>query len=197
MRQKLEAAANVAVIVIAVAVCVVFVRWYLGKRQPRFQGIKPGDRLHSDLIGWGKHDRTLILAMRVGCAFCERSMPFYKRLADMERDGAIHVHIVAALPDDASAARAFLNAQGLTSIDFVPGIPLNRLDLAGTPTVILVDKDGLVLNVWLGLLSKRGEDSLITSIGGNRASLTRSSGAARALWCRAPNDRGFSRRRLC
>src|SRR4051794_36985395 len=49
---------------------------------------------------WQSHRETLLLALRDGCHYCKDSAPFYKRLAELERSGAIGgFHILALFPD--------------------------------------------------------------------------------------------------
>jgi hypothetical protein len=173
MRQKLEIAANVAVIVIAVAVCAVIVRQYVLKPQPTSVGVKAGDHLGTVPIDWGKYNRTLVLAMRVGCEFCEKSAPFYRRLLDLERKGEINAHIVAAFPDDSQSTRTFLASEGMAKIDAVSGVSPSSLRVAGTPTAILVSNAGRVLKVWLGLLSQQGQENLTTAIEAKPVAMSR------------------------
>jgi hypothetical protein len=84
MKSKLEVAANVAVIVLAVVIGTVFLIDRLAKHGPDPNEVKVGDQL-PDLhaYNWKAHDRTLVLALRSGCHFCEASMPFYRRLAKL------------------------------------------------------------------------------------------------------------------
>lgn len=46
--------------------------------------------------------------------------------------------------------------EGLTA-HVLAGVPLEKLKISGTPTLLLVDKTGTVLNAWIGMLSPRQE----------------------------------------
>jgi hypothetical protein len=87
MKTKLEAIANVTVIVVALAVgYVVLGRYVAAYRTPR--PIAAGDRLAAiPNLDWKQHRHTLVLALNTGCHFCEQSVPFYQRLADMQTTG--------------------------------------------------------------------------------------------------------------
>jgi thiol-disulfide isomerase/thioredoxin len=71
--------------------------------------VKAGDRL-TPLKGWNwsAHDRTLVLALRKGCHFCEDSAPFYQRLVGKQADHGTNVAIVAIFPDLAAQLQQWL-----------------------------------------------------------------------------------------
>lgn len=162
-RRKLEVAADIAVIVIVVVVSVALAKMYLGGRRATPEVVRVGDRLRLSGVNWdGK--RTLVLVMRAGCEFCEKSGPLYRRLAAMERHGEIAARILAVLPDSRASARAFLASEGLSSVDSICDVPLARLGVPGTPMAILVDERGRVSAVWVGLLGNAKGSDLIRSV---------------------------------
>jgi hypothetical protein len=87
MKAKIEATANVIVIVLAVVVGSVFLKdRFLPAVTPGSSVIKAGDKL-PNLSGWNwaAQDQTLVLVLRKGCHFCEDSVPFYQRLASQQQ----------------------------------------------------------------------------------------------------------------
>ena len=157
MKAKIELAANVAVILLAVVIGSVFLkdRFAAPGRDPN--EVKVGDRL-SGLGGWdwGAHDKTLLLVLRKGCHFCEDSAPFYQRLVAEQQQDRSNTAIVAAFPDPADAAKEVVQSERL-GVQALAGVPLGRLKVSGTPTLLLVDNRGTVLNTWMGVLSPRQE----------------------------------------
>jgi hypothetical protein len=104
--------------------------------------VKVGDQLPGlTAYNWKAHDRTLVLALRSGCHFCETSMPFYRKLAQLEQSNQIGVHLIAVFPDDPAAVRQVVEAQQLT-IEVVPGFELGQVKVQATPTLMLVDEQG-------------------------------------------------------
>jgi hypothetical protein len=158
MKAKLEAIANVAVIVVALAVgYVVLGRYVPAYRAPR--SVEAGNRL-AKLPGleWNQHRRTLVLALNTGCHFCEQSVPFYQKLAD--RSDGSDLDIVAVFPNDAEMVRQFMAKDNLR-IRSVAEVPLGKLRVNATPTLILVDANGRVERSWVGMLSSQEEIDLL------------------------------------
>lgn len=106
------------------------------------------------------HDKTLLLAIRRGCHFCEDSMPFYRTLAQMEHSHRLTAHILAVLPDDPVSVQFLLKSEHLV-IDARPNVPLNSIFVDGTPTAILADRNGKILHAWEGELSPAKQAELI------------------------------------
>lgn len=110
---------------------------------------------------WRLHQSTLVLAIRKGCHFCESSLPFYKHLSQLEQDKDLTVHLLAVMPDDKASAESLLKVGGV-SIDGVFDFPLSSLHVSSTPTLLLVDANGRVDKAWVGELSPKGEEDVIS-----------------------------------
>src|ERR1700719_2070903 len=156
MKGKIEAAGNVIVIVLAVVVGSVFLKDRLSTVAPESNEVKAGDKLASlDGWDWGAHDQTLVLALRKGCHFCEDSAPFYQRLSTQQQQGGSTSSIVAVFPDTANTVKEGVQSEGL-GVHALAGRPLEKLKICATPTLLLVDRNGTVLNAWIGVLSPTG-----------------------------------------
>jgi thioredoxin-related protein len=157
LKAKIEMVANVVVILLAVAIGFVFLKDRFANPDPEPNEVKAGDRLMS-LEGWdwSAHDRTLLLVLRKGCHFCEDSAPFYQRIVAKQQQDRSNTAIVAALPDAADAAKEVVKSERL-EVQALAGVPLGRLKVSATPTLLLVDNSGAVLNTWVGLLSPQEE----------------------------------------
>jgi thiol-disulfide isomerase/thioredoxin len=165
MKTKLEAIANITVIVVALAVGFVVLRGKIAApHTPR--SVAAGDRLGQvPGIDWSRHRRTLVLALNSGCHFCQDSTPFYQRLAQAQRPGVDDIEIVAVFPNDPEAVRQLMKDEGL-ALRSVPAVPLEKLGVAATPTLILVDSRGRVERTWLGLLTPREELEVLSAVSG-------------------------------
>jgi thioredoxin-related protein len=154
---KIEAIGNVIVILLAVVIGSVFLKDRFSASAPQVNEVKAGDRLiRLDGWDWAAHDRTLVLALRKGCHYCEDSTPFYQRLlTEQKRDGS-STAIVAAFPDAADAVKQVVQSEGL-QVQALAGVPSEKLNVLGTPTLLLVDRSGTVLKAWPGMLSPRKE----------------------------------------
>jgi thioredoxin-related protein len=164
MKAKVEVAANVAVILLAVVIGSVFLKDRFGTPRPDPNEVKVGDQLPGlPAYNWNAHDRTLVLALRSGCHFCEASMPFYRKLAQLEQSSQIGVHLVAVFPDDPAVVRKVVKTQQL-NIEVLPGLELAQVKVQATPTLMLVDEQGQVSKVWMGELPATEEAEVIAAI---------------------------------
>jgi thioredoxin-related protein len=161
MKAKIEGVANVTVILLAVVMGSLFLKDRFSTPSPQSNEVKAGDRLAS-LEGWdwGAHERTILLVLRKGCHFCEDSAPFYQRLVAMHKQDGSNTAIVAVFPDTADAVKEVVQSEG-PEVQALAGVPLEGLKVSGTPTLLFVDKNGTVLNTWMGVLSPRQELEVI------------------------------------
>ena len=63
---------------------------------------------------------------------------------------------MAVFPDAADAVKEVVQSEGLR-VHALAGVPLERLKISGTPTLLLVNRSGTVVNAWIGMLSPRQE----------------------------------------
>jgi len=164
MKNKIEVIANLTIILLAVVIGSIFVKDRFFGPGLQMNEVKAGDNLtHLDGWDWSAHDRTLMLVLRKGCHFCEDSVPFYQRLVATQREDGSTAALIAVFPDSEDAAKEVIRSQGL-EIRALPGVSLEGLKVSGTPTLLLVDKSGTVLNAWIGVLSPRQELEVMKAV---------------------------------
>lgn len=150
MKTKLEAIANVVVIVVALAVGYVVLGRYVSEYRAR--PVAAGDRLATiPNVEWKQHRHTLVLALNTGCHFCEQSVPFYRSLGEKLAYGGTDLDLVAVFPNDPAQVRLFMSEESLR-VRTVAAVPLEKLRVNATPTLLLVDSSGRVERAWIGLL---------------------------------------------
>lgn len=167
MRRRLEIATNVAIVIflgfISIDYGVGFIRARTKAPSSPVE-IKAGDQLVGLPIDWRSHARTLVLALRYGCHYCQESAPFYKHLLDLQAAGQLgDVRISAIFPDDATVAAHTLQIENL-KLDLVPAVDFARLRIFSTPTAMLVDPEGHVQHVWVGELNAQRQGALVASL---------------------------------
>ena len=74
--------------------------------------------------------------------------------------------IVAVFPNDAEMVRQFVTKDNLRMRSLAT-VPLEKLHVNATPTLILVDKQGRVERSWIGFLSPPEELDLIKCVFGS------------------------------
>jgi thioredoxin-related protein len=164
MRAKIEMVANVTVVLLAIVIGSLFVKDRFFNPGVQVNEIKVGDKLaHLDGWEWGAHDRTLMLVLRKGCHFCEDSVPFYQRLVVTQQQDGSTTALIAIFPDTADAVKEVMKSEGL-DVRGLAGVPLEGLKVSGTPTLLLVDRRGTVLNAWTGVLSPKQELEVMKAV---------------------------------
>jgi len=146
--------------VVAVAVCAVLIKQYLlTGSQARSHGPVVGSKVELASIDLSKEDKTLLLVLQKGCHFCTDSGPFYQRLAREAAARGGRVKLLAVVPHDAEEGRKYLGELGVT-VERVAQSSLRKLDVTGTPTLILLDR-GKVSDVWVGALTPDREAEVL------------------------------------
>jgi thioredoxin-related protein len=155
-KSTLDTIANIAIIVVCAIAAVVLVRNQFFP--PRPPGAPPqvekGERFDQlKAIVPAGSSRALVVAVSPTCHFCDESMPFYKQIIDQRNQKGSQVKVIAAVPNEEAKAEesqkfatAGANPDGMVHMDF------STIKVSGTPTLLLVDNDGKVLDVWVGKL---------------------------------------------
>jgi thioredoxin-related protein len=158
LTKKVELLANVVIIVVAVLLAGVLVKRFLlpQAESPQAQArIQPGTKLSVPGVEWEKNERTLLLVLSTSCHFCTESSPFYQRLAQ-EKAKKGGVGLVAILPQSVGESQKYLNDLGI-SVDDVKQAGLDAVQVRGTPTLIMADRTGAVVESWVGKLPAEKE----------------------------------------
>jgi hypothetical protein len=164
MKDKLEIATNLLILAVLLLMTGTFIKSRVSHHE--VIGLSPGDKIDAPAgYDWHNHARTLVVAVRKGCIYCERSYPLYRRLSGLEHDNNLKAHMLVVMPDDAASGAALLSSQGITS-QSVAGIPLNNIKVSGTPTLLLVGADGRLLQSWVGELDASKADALVAQLEG-------------------------------
>ena len=164
LNKKIELAANVSIIAVAALLCLVLVKNHLLNRpamsvnaasaQPTQTAI--GMNLSSFDVDWTQSRQTLVLAISSGCHFCTESAPFYKTVVNSKKD----TRLVAILPQPVEEGKNYLETLGV-AVDEVRQMPLDKLGVHGTPTLLLVDSVGSVKDSWVGKLPPEREAGVL------------------------------------
>ncbi len=164
LARRVEVIANVAIIFVAIALGVVLISRTLKSYRPTVPesantaNVKE-HKIQLPGIDWSKNEQTLVMALSSTCHFCTESAAFYRQIRERAR-----VHMVAVLPQNTAEARNYLGGLGV-QVDEVLQAPLDSIAVSGTPTLMLVSRDGTVIRTWLGKLSPDLEKEVLFSVG--------------------------------
>lgn len=162
-----QLATNIAI----VCVCVLLVWNLVTRKQHNIRGLGRGNSGTGAALEnialpslpnykWESHTGTLVLAIRKGCSFCKARFPFYRRLSELEKSANLRAHVLAVMPDNQEVGATELQSNGIV-VEGIFSEPLNKINITGTPTIMLVDVHGHVARAWVGQLSPREELDVI------------------------------------
>ena len=157
--KKLEMFANIAIIAVAITLIGTIGYNYFGSKKTTPDGIKVGEKVSLADTNWTAKDQTLVLVLQKNCHFCQESMNFYKTLTQTAQSKG-NIQTVAVFPTSADESAQYLAQQGV-KVDAVKQAGLADVNVRGTPTVLLVDREGKVIDSWIGKLPAEKEQELI------------------------------------
>ena len=111
---------------------------------------------------WSSYPKTLVIAIRKGCPYCDASMPFYRQLGEQEKSNMLRAHVLVVMPNDASYGSSLLEKNDV-EVQGIFGQKLAALNVSGTPTVLLLDSSGRIEREWVGQLSPRAEKEVMNA----------------------------------
>jgi hypothetical protein len=163
LKQNVEFLANLAIIVVAVAICGVLVKQYFfaapvqASRQPTV-----GSKVELPGVDLSSTEKTLLLVLQEGCRYCTESGPFYQKIAQEVANKGGQVRIVAVLPQKPEEGQRYLSGLGVPVAE-VAQASLGQLSVGGTPTLIMVSR-GTVSDVWVGKLDTDQEAQVLSKL---------------------------------
>jgi thiol-disulfide isomerase/thioredoxin len=162
--KKIELFANAAIIVVAVVLVFVLVKKFVfndastAAKIPK-ENIAAGAKVNLPEADWAANGQTLLLILSTDCRYCHESLPFYQRIIKQSAENG-RVKIAAVFPQDAETSREYLTANDITVSRIFQANPPN-LGVGGTPTLLLIDKDGVVTQTWFGKLAAPEENKVL------------------------------------
>jgi hypothetical protein len=162
VRHSLEVTTNLAVLALCVTIAVVVVRG----RQSAQTSTSTVSNAHKgqvfpaiENVSYEKAESTLVLALNTQCKFCKESLPFYRKLLSTHSSNQIAV----IFPNPDREVREFVEHAKL-SVHALGDQDFSKFQIDGTPTLVLVGRDGKVRDLWTGELSAASEKQVISAI---------------------------------
>jgi hypothetical protein len=163
LRHTLEVTTNLAVLALCITIAVVLVRG----RQPLQTSTSTVSDVHKgqafpaiENVSYDKAESTLVLALNTQCKFCNESLPFYRKLLSTHSPSN---QIAVIFPNPDREVREFIE-QAKLSVHAVGEQDFSKFQIDGTPTLVLVGRDGKVRDLWAGELSAAGEKQVMSAI---------------------------------
>jgi Rhodanese-like domain len=166
MKARFEWIVNILSLILVVGIGTILVRqYYLPARQTNqiSASLKPNSVVPLPDMDWAAHRNTLVMALSVGCHWCEESGSFYREL--LQANGEHNFYTVAILPQPKEKADAYLSQVLGIHVDEIRLGEFHKMGIAGTPTLILADGSGRIRSTWIGKLSEQKEAEVFTRLG--------------------------------
>lgn len=166
IKSVIESATNVAVLFTCVVLLTALALNYSNKSPAtRLQsGLRKGDTLEQQSgIDCRRTPQTLLIGMSSTCGFCQESLPFYKELAKTLSEHAGTTRLLTVMPERDDAAKHFLQQNGL-QVDALTAVDLRKIHVGATPTLVLVNSDGKIIDFWIGKLSPDAQQQVINAV---------------------------------
>ena len=162
--KKIEMAANIAIIVVACLLAAVLVKNYLVPKRTEQASNSESQSVNSPTVSgldidWRLSKQTLLLAVSSTCHFCTESARFYKELSN----GHGTTRLIAVFPESVDEGRTYLERLGV-KVDLIRQAPLSSINVTGTPTLLLVNSDGVVIKTWIGKLDKDQQQEVLNKM---------------------------------
>lgn len=165
LSKKVELFANVAIILVAVVLCVVLVKKFVltDSAAPGGQRKQPeiGAKVALPDTDFAAKDKTLILALKKDCIYCTESAEFYRQVIKAANEK--NVRVIAVFPHSVKDGQEYLDKLNVT-VEDKRQADFPALAVGGTPTLILANKDGAIQKVWMGKLPPEKETEVISSL---------------------------------
>lgn len=156
VRANIELTTQVIIAVaVVIAAAALVKRTFFTGQASNLPRISAGERLNTPDVNWKQNKQSLVFFLKKDCAYCTSSAPFYRQL--IEDASKRNVKAVAILPNSFDEARKYLTYLELP-IEEVHIGPLAAYKVTGTPTVLLVDDQGMVKSSWFGAVPEREKE---------------------------------------
>jgi thiol-disulfide isomerase/thioredoxin len=130
--------------------------------RPNPTGPAAGTQIALPGVSWNDSDETVVLALSNKCHFCTESAPFYQKLTRELADQK-NVRVLAVFPQEVNEGKKYLDGLNVP-ITNVAQATLDSLGVRGTPTLVIVDKNGTVKQSWVGRLTAERETEVLSRI---------------------------------
>ena len=114
-----------------------------------------GKRVTLPNVRW--RTNNVVIAMTSHCPYCVRSVPLYQKLATAVGESPDRGALFVLNPEEDGVIKKFLADQHV-SVTEVVRLPLNTLGIHATPTMLMVDGRGIVVNAFIGVLPAEKEN---------------------------------------
>ena len=166
LKNSLETITNLAVLLAASGVLIALSWGYFAQSQTPLAvaGMQRGQSLAQlPTVDYAGKTQTLLIAMNTQCQYCTESVSFYNTLADRVRPGSKGTRIVAVFPNKKDEVQKYVDSNGFR-LETLADVDFATLNVSFTPTVMLVDSHGKLIDFWIGKVSTDIEQQILSTV---------------------------------
>ena len=171
----LDRAANVAAIATCVLVCSLAIsRWFQQKEEQRtalsaLPPVYPAGFVLQPMqnVDYAGSDVTVLLGLNSKCTFCTQSMPILREVSRrVALLGSQKARLVSIGTEPIAVIQSYLDAHGLSTTQTLSVTPSSALAAVATrtPSLVLVNRAGTVLESWPGLVTAERAEQLLKRV---------------------------------
>jgi thioredoxin-related protein len=160
-RKKFELVINLAILIVSIVFVAVLIQKFYVSPSKKTPELKVGSQVNLPDTEWGNYEKSLILVMQKDCKYCTQSADFYKRITSITKEK--NVQTIAVLPSELEESKKYLDSLGL-SIQRIKKSKLDSINVKGTPTIILINDKGEIIQFWVGMLGEDKEKQVLESL---------------------------------
>jgi len=154
---------NIAILVAAIVLSTLLVKkFFLQPTQNSNYRIATDARLIIKGINWADSDRTVLLALGKECRYCSDSAEFYRRLV-AGITNQTNTRLIALFSEKEADAEGYLKQLDVP-IRELRYVSLSSLGIKSVPTLAILDRNGVVIDLWVGKLSPLKEADLMSKL---------------------------------
>jgi rhodanese-related sulfurtransferase len=154
---------NIAILLVALVLSALLVRkFFFQPTQNSDYKIATNARLSIKGINWADSDRTVLVALSKECKYCSDSAGFYRRLA-AGLASQTNTRLLAVFSEKESEAEAYLKQLEIP-IRELHYASFSLLGIKSVPTLAILDRNGVVTDMWAGKLSPLREAALMSRL---------------------------------
>jgi hypothetical protein len=105
-------------------------------------------------VDYSAADTTLLLFLSNRCHLCDESVPFYRQLVAQRTSRRSGIQIVAVGHDDQQGIERYCRDHQLSVYRAVSIDASTWAEIRGTPALVAINRQGLIMGSWLGRLSE-------------------------------------------
>ena len=155
---------NLAILLVALVLSALLVRkvfFQPAQQSPNYR-LTTNATLRINGINWADSDRTVLLALSKECKYCSESAEFYRRLA-AGIASQTNTRLLAVFSEKESEAEAYLKQLEIP-IRELRYVSLSSLGIKSVPTLAILDRNGVVTDMWVGKFSPLEERDLMSKL---------------------------------